>query len=422
MDDSSTSSRRRFLKAVGGAGALLAASPAERAGHPSPLAFVQRAAGDEDDRRPPVDDDLGTLSPIVQQIADENTGSVTPRNFSSHKDWTAHARPLLQRLLSHEPPRVALKAETLERTDCGDHVREKVKFSTAAATRISAYVLVPTQRQPPFPAVVDLHSHGGMFLFGKEKVVDLGDNHPAMTAYHQANYDGRPTATALVRRGYLVIAADAFFFGERRYATRGNAAQDLSQASDDELQRLNQQCRAKEATLAKGLTFAGATWPGVVAWDDMRTVDYLLSRTDVDPDRIGCLGISMGGYRSLLLAALDERIAAACITGFMSTTRPMIPGHLEIHSHVHFLPGLHRHFDWPEVAGLTAPRALLVQQCARDALFPLVGMQAAVRQIAGSYEFAGAKDKYQGRFYDVPHRFSVEMQDEAFAWLDRHLG
>ena len=79
----------------------------------------------------------------------------------------------------------------------------------------------------------------------------------------------------------------------------------------------------------RGLTFAGATWPGVVFWDDMRTVDYLVTRPEVDPKRIGCEGISMGGYRALFLTALDARIRAGCVVGFMSTVRPMIHAHLE---------------------------------------------------------------------------------------------
>ena len=130
--------------------------------------------------------------------------------------------------------------------------------------------------------------------------------------------------------------------------------------------RLNQVCRSKEATIVKALTLAGATWPGVVFWDDMRTVDYLLTRPEVDPRRIGCQGVSMGGYRSLFLAALDARIRAACVVGFMSTTRPMIHAHLDTHSFVHFLPAIHRYLDWPDVASLTAPRSLMVLQWNRS--------------------------------------------------------
>jgi dienelactone hydrolase len=288
---------------------------------------------------------------------------------------------------------------------------------------VPAYVLIPKPLRRPAPAIIDLHSHGGMFLFGKEKVIDLGNNHPALVAYHERNYDGRPTATALVRRGYVVITIDALMFGERRVLLDADLKYgwDRSRYSLDDVKHLNQQCRSREATLVKALVLAGATWPGIVCWDDIRTVDYLSTRPEVDPRRLGCLGISMGGYRALYLSALDERIVAGCVTGFLSSVRPMLQAHLDTHSWVHFLPGLHQFLDLPGVAALAAPRALLVQQCAQDKLFPLAGMKEAVAAIAAVYEKAGAREKFAGRSHDVPHQFARPMQDEAFAWLDRHL-
>jgi hypothetical protein len=100
----------------------------------------------------------------------------------------------------------------------------------------------------------------------------------------------------------------------------------------------------------------------------------------------------------------------------------MLKAHIDTHSWVHFLPALHRYLDWPDVASLTAPRALLVQQCRRDQLFPLAGMQDSLEKIAAVYEKAGIKERFTGRFYDEPHQFTRAMQDDAFAWFDRQLG
>src|SRR5262249_43495619 len=156
-------------------------------------------------------------------------------------------------------------AEVVERVERETHVREKVLFDTAPRVRVPAYVLIPRNLRGRAPAVVDLHSHGGMFLFGKEKVIDLGGNHAAMTDYHRRNYDGRPTATELVRRGYVVIPTDAFMFGERRLMLDADLRRgwDRSRYTLDDVRHLNQQCRAKETTLAKALAWAGLTWPGL---------------------------------------------------------------------------------------------------------------------------------------------------------------
>lgn len=374
---------------------------------------------------PPTSADLGTLFPDVEKLAAANRYALhfPGGSFTNYRDYRAAAREKVLELLLYRPERVDLRPELLDRADCGDYVREKILFSTSPIFRVPAYVLIPKALKGPAPAVVDLHSHGGMFLFGKEKVIDFGTNHPAMTDYHAANYAGRPTATALVRRGYVVITIDAFMFGERRVLVDADrkSGWDRSQYLMDDVRRLNQVCRSKESTVVKGFTLAGASWPGVVAWDDIRTVDYLVTRPEVNPKKIGCLGISMGGYRSIYLTGLDDRITAGCVVGFMSSVRPMVKAHLDTHSFVHFLPGLHKFLDLPDVAALAAPRALLVQQCRRDRLFPPEGMEESLRRIGATYQAAGCPEKFEGRFYDEPHRFTIAMQDEAFAWLDTHL-
>lgn len=407
--------RRSFLAALGLSAIGSASSPAIRAAEPGPA-----------NSAPPPGADLGSLGPTVQKLAESQryAGSFLEGRHADFDAYRAAARARIFDLLRYQPGPVDPAPQTLERVDCGDYVREKILFSTSPVLRVPAYVLVPKNLAGPAPAIVDLHSHGGMFLFGKEKVVDLGTgNHPAMAGYHRENYEGRPTATALVRRGYVVVTIDAFMFGERRILMDADlgAGWDRSTYSMDAVRKLNQQCRSKESTLVKGLTLAGLTWPGIVFWDDLRTVDYLVGRPEVDRRRIGCLGISMGGYRSLFLSALDPRIRAACVAGFMSTVRPMIHAHLDTHSWIHFLPDLHRHLDWPDVASLSAPRALLVQQCSRDGLFPPLGMKESVDKIATLFERAGATGRFTGRFYDTPHQFTRAMQDDAFAWFDREL-
>src|SRR6266545_1391911 len=327
----------------------------------------------------PTGADLGTLFEPVHELAKQGkyAYSFLGDRFKTLDEFHAVGREKVFECFGYRPAKVDPKPEVIERTECDGYTREKVVFSTGPLFRVPAYVLIPKGAKKPSPAIVDLHSHGGMFIFGKEKVIDFGKNHPVMTEYHEKNYDGRPTATQLVRRGYVVIVIDAFMFGERRAMLDADikSGWDRTKYTAADVQQLNQKCRAKESTVAKGLAFAGMTWPGIVTWDDIRTVDYLASRHEVDPKRIGCLGISMGGHRSLYLAGLDDRIAAACVTGFMSTVRPMIKSHLDTHSFVHFVPHLHRWLDMPDLVSLAAPRALLVQQCEKDGLFPLAGMK-----------------------------------------------
>jgi dienelactone hydrolase len=425
MSDERTPSRRQFLESCGTlttAAWLASLEPGiVRSAEPeSPTVPADLPRSVE-----PTGGDLGSLFRDVQRLAEDQpfAYSFLDDRFRSLDEFKAAGREKVLEVLLYRPPPVDPRPEVLDRVDMGDYIREKILFSTSPYFRVPAYVLIPKNLKRPAPAMVDLHSHGGMFLFGKEKVVDLGANHPVMSAYHERNYDGRPTSTALVRRGYVVITIDAFMFGERRLMMDEDLKYgwDRSKYTADDVLHLNGKCRGKETTLAKSLVFAGLTWPGIVCWDDMRTVDYLLTRPEVDPKRIGCLGISMGGYRTLYLAGLDERIAAACVVGFMSSVRPMMHSHIDTHSWVHFLPALHQYLDLPDVVSMHAPNPLLVQQCSQDRLFPPAGMQESIDKIAAAYKKAGAANRFTGHFYDEPHRWTLAMQDEAFEWFDEQL-
>ena len=373
----------------------------------------------------PMASDTGSLFEDMERLANRNeySHSFLGSRFKSVDVYRKEGRAAMFAALGPRPEPVDPKPDIVDRRDMGDFIREKLYFSTTPYFRVPAYVHIPKNLKGRAPAIVDLHSHGGMFIFGKEKVIDFGRNHPVMTEYHKGNYGGRPTATALVRRGYVVITIDALPFGERRIIMDDDLKLGWERAnySTEDVAKLNARCRSKESTLVKSLTYAGLTWPGITTWDDIRTVDYLASRPEVDPKRIGCVGVSFGGYRSMFLSGLDDRIKAGCVVGFMSTVKPMIRRHMDTHSFVHFVPALHRALDFPDVVAMRAPLPLMVQQCRQDGLFPLSGMEESLKKIAAIYEKAGARDQFSGRFYDVPHRFDVPMQQDAFEWFDRHL-
>jgi dienelactone hydrolase len=369
--------------------------------------------------------DIGTFYPTITELSRENSYpcSFLEGNFQTLGDFKSAGREKVLEAYGYRPRPVSPNPEIIEQKEFNEYIREKVIFSTSEYFRVPAYVHIPKGLTERAPAIVDLHSHGGMFLYGKEKVIDMKPNDQRMIEYHKVNYEGRPTTTELVQRGYIVITIDAFMFGERRVMMEEDLSYgwDRSAYSPEDINYLNGQCRSKANTLVKSLIYTGMTWPGIVSWDDMRTVDYLITRPEVDPDRIGCIGVSFGGWRSLFLAGLDERISAACVSGFMSTVKPMLRNHIDTHSWVHFVPGLHRYLDIPDVVSMMAPKPLMVQQCRQDGLFPLEGMKESVEKIASVYKKAGVGEQFDGRFYDINHILNVEMQNEAFDWFDQHL-
>ena len=214
-----------------------------------------------------------------------------------------------------------------------------------------------------------------------------------------------------------------FYWGERRMLLDDDPAsyrERPSTITEQEIQAFNQRASQNESLLGRSLFTAGITWPGVVLWDDIRTLDYLASRPDVDAGRLGCVGLSVGGYRSFLLAALDERIKAAVDVGWMTSFASQLKAHVVHTVGLSFhINGLYRYFDLPDLAALIAPRAVLVINGSRDGLFAPDGVKAAFDKIERCYAKANAPERRRCRLYDAPHEFNLDMQAEAWEWLRR---
>lgn len=378
--------------------------------------------------------DLVNLHDLMAWIAREHGPSLSflDPKWSSLDAWKAAARPVLRRCHSYDPKPAPLGAELVRREERNGFSIEVVKIRATAAYDIPARVLIPAGRRGRLPAVVAMHCHSGRYVWGHEKVLSA-PGEPAVLTEFRAR-DGRPWAEHLVKRGYLVMVADAFYFGERRLRAESLEPSRLfpevrdrhrtllasAPGSPEWLNSVNIVCSFYEHLTSKTLIAAGATWPGLLAWDDMRTVDYLASRPDVDPARIGAAGLSGGGLRTAHLIAADARIKAASITGWMTAFAHQLPRHIR-HTWMAFTPGLYSSLDLPDAAALHAPGALLVQQCRRDTLYPLEGMQASVDKLTKIYAKAGIPEKFRGSFHDVIHSFPPALQDETFDWFDRWL-
>ncbi|WP_291985895.1 alpha/beta hydrolase family protein [Luteitalea sp.] len=412
--------RRRFLQATAIAGTLPALTGPASAGGAAPTqpaATGVAATGA----------DVGSLFPFIRSQAvqkDFPLSFLHPR-FRTVADWKPTARGTFLDLLHYAPPPCDPAAETVERVDCGDYVREKVWFNTTPDIRVPAYVLVPKQAPKPAPAIVALHDHGGFYLWGKEKLVAIDGEHPVFTAFRERYYGGRAIAIEMVRRGYIVVVTDMFYWGDRRMQLDDDPADWRDRPatmSSDRIDAFNARASQNEQLVGRTLYTAGITWPGVMFWDDVRTVDYLRSRPDVDPNRIGCVGLSVGAVRSAHLAALDDRIKAGVVVCWMTS----FPGQLKKHvrntiGHTKVVPGLLRHMDYPDVASLAMPTPLLLMSGTRDGLFDLDAVKASFATLNACYAKAGIPERCRTQLYDSPHQFNAEMQAEAWAWLARFV-
>jgi dienelactone hydrolase len=410
------STRRQFLHDMG---ALTAA-----AGFPN----IAAAGQGQGPTPPPAEDSsIGSLYPFVQSQATKGEFplSFLQKEFSDVRAWKAKARGRLLDLLHYAPPRVDPKPDIVERVDRGDYFQEKVYFNTTPDVRVPAVVLIPKRVPLPAPAIVALHDHGGFYFWGREKIVEGQDEHPVLADFKRQYYGGRSIASELARAGYVVIAIDMFYWGERRMLLADDPPdwrERPRSITPERIAAFNRRASESEQLLGRTIFSAGFTWAGVMFWDDIRTVDYLLTRPEVDPARIGCAGLSMGGLRSVHLAALDDRIKAAVIVGWMTSFPTQLRHRIRnTIGHTKLVPGLYRDLDFPDVASLAIPTPILVINGSKDGLFEPSGVEASFAKLAACYAKAGVPERVRTRLYDAPHEFNLEMQAEAWGWLAKHL-
>jgi dienelactone hydrolase len=168
-----------------------------------------------------------------------------------------------------------------------------------------------------------------------------------------------------------------------------------------------------EDTLAKAAGALGQTFAGAVLADDLVALEVLSAQKGVDPTRLGTIGFSGGGGRSLLIAALDHRITASVVSCMMATFASLVPAELDTHSWLLHVPGLWSFSDWPDLTAMGRAR-FLIQYRTDDDLFPRAGMEAAHDHLLHLH--AGST-RYRGSFHPGGHAFDAAMQDEAWAFL-----
>ncbi|MBN2394297.1 MAG: acetylxylan esterase [Anaerolineae bacterium] len=372
----------------------------------------------------------GSLEPLIRDIRAHRPLDLNAERWrQAHPDgtfaqWQQQARACLLDGLHYDPGPLDLRPEVLAREERAEFVLETVAFNTTPWIRVKGYFLLPKGVPYPVPGLVVFHAWGGPMLFGKERLVNTGRDHPLLLEHRNKVYSGRFLAEAFVKQGYAVIVIDAHHFGAR--APRGlngiPASYDPFVLSIGEYVGLETRVRDQLYLGVRQLNWAGTTWMGVNYWDDSRCVDYLCSRPEVDAARIGCTGLSVGGWRTNFMAALEPRIKASVSVGWMTTGDYQQAYNLAgAVGTFCLLPGVWDRMDVPDLTIMAAPNASMVVSGSEDQLFPPEGQQEAARQIAAGYAWAGCADKFRPYHPPKPHCYDAEIQQAALVWFEGHL-
>ncbi|MBL9155279.1 MAG: acetylxylan esterase [Verrucomicrobiales bacterium] len=309
-------------------------------------------------------------------------------NIESKEDWEkardGYRRQLFEMLgLQPLPERTPLEAQITGKTELEDIVVENVLFESRPGLYVTGNFYRPKSQDGPLPAILYVCGHGGVKIDG----VSYGNK--THYQHHGAWF---------ARNGYVCLIIDTLQLGEIEGIHHGTHN------------------KGRFWWNARGYTSAG-----VEAWNCIRALDYLETRPEADKTKFGVTGRSGGGAYSWWVAALDERIQAAVpVAGITNLQNHVVDGCVEGHCDCMYHVNTYR-WDFPMIAALVAPRALLIGNTDKDRIFPLDGVVDVYQRTHRIYELLGAGDKVGIALYEGGHNDTQPIRVPAFHWFERHL-
>ncbi|MCM4154235.1 hypothetical protein DHD05_21820 [Arenibacter sp. N53] len=378
---------------------------------------------------------IGQYGPwLADQMQDPPKLSFRNDHWSKIEDWKPSAYAKAEEQVAEPLIKDAI-AVTIKRKYNYDGLEiEELTWKMPYGRPVEAIFLKPENSTGKLPAILGLHDHAGKKYFGKRKITKTSDTqHPLMEAHQKSDYEGRAWANEMAKRGYAVLVHDAFSFASRRVFYEDMAgiewgplkAEGRTDENSEDVRNIeayNEWAGHHEHLMAKSLLSAGTSYTGMVLAEDRIALDILSARRDVDPDRIGCCGLSGGGLRTVFLGGMDARIKCAVCVGFMTTWKDFLLNKAYTHTWMTYAPGLANYLDFPEILGLRVPLPTMVQSNNQDQLYTLPEMKKADGILATVFSKAGHPERYSGKFYDGGHKFDIQMQTDAFNWFDSWLG
>jgi len=284
----------------------------------------------------------------------------------------------------HKPgPATLVKSERHD-----GYTLERLVLDLNGLESVPALLLIPDKRQQPAPGLLYIHWHGGMYDLGKEQLLRGVDVQPAY-------------APVCAEKGIVTLAIDSWCFGERKHEADGHTG---------------------EEDAFKLMLWKGQVLWGMMMFDEFRAFDYLAGRPEVDPRRLGALGMSMGSTKAWWLAALEPRVRLCvdicCLTDFEELIRTR---NLKGHGVYYFVPSLLKHFQTAEINELIVPRPRLSVNGRLDGLTPPGGVERVRRHLLPLYREHGDAADCRIELFDCAHVELPEMRKLILEWMDSKL-
>ena len=284
----------------------------------------------------------------------------------------------------HEPaPPKLVRTEEHE-----NYTIERLVLDLNGIEPVPALLLIPKRLKQPAPGALFIHWHAGQYGLGKEQLLKGASAQPAY-------------APVFAELGIVTLAIDSWCFGERQHNNAGHDG---------------------EEDAFKLMLWQGQVLWGMMMFDEFRALSYLASRAEVDPQRLGVTGMSMGATKTWWLAALDPRVRLAidicCLTDFDSliATRG-----ITLHSIFYYVPSLLKEFDTAAINELIVPRPHLSVNGRKDPLTPAAGVEKVRDKLLPLYRQYGRQEDCRIELFDCAHEETPEMRSLVIEWLQKYL-
>jgi dienelactone hydrolase len=299
----------------------------------------------------------------------------------------ASRRTELYSLLGDLPDRNRkISARVVSTEDRPNYRLEKLELDLNGIEPVPAWFVSPHGAKGRRPTMLFQHSHGGGYNIGKKEFLE-----------GRSYLYNPPYADVCASLGYNGLCCDTWIFGER--ATR------------------------TELDCFKDMIWKGQVLWGMMVYDSLRAMDYLVSRPDVDASRICTLGMSMGSTAAWYLAALDERVKVTVDICCLTDMDALIEANnLKGHGIYYYVPSLRKHFTTAQINALIAPRAHLGLAGEQDALTPPKGLDRIDAELKAVYAKAGHPERWKlFRSPNTKHQETPEMRAEILGFLKKFV-
>jgi len=300
-------------------------------------------------------------------------------------------------LIGGQFDKTPLKPKIVGTIDRSDYRIEKVIFESRPGVFVTANFYIPKRHKPPYPGII----------------VPLGHSIDGKSFYYY-----QYVCQSLARKGYAVLPFDPFGQGERLQYLDPRTGKGLYDPTGEHDQT------------GRPMLLFGSQFEQYRTWDGIRAVDYLLSRPEIDPERIGCTGQSGGGTMAMWLAALDPRIKATAASDGQNENLAgpdYIPPGAVDDAEQNIAGSLPEGIDRGDLFLACAPRPMLIMYSRTDSGLTysptyVEGTREIYDEALAGYKLMGAADKVKLFGSPLPHAFDFFNRRETYAWFNRWLG